>query len=157
MDRFYVDCLERFGALHKEIKNSLQDLDQNAFDWRPADETNSISVLVTHLAAAEVFWAVEIARGREPSRVREEEFLAKGLDGKDLVSILDSALESIQAAFEQMSLSDLGQIRHSKAHQMDVSAGWAILHALEHTAIHVGHIQLTVQFWKEYQSIQGAS
>jgi hypothetical protein len=27
--------------------------------------------------------------------------------------------------------------------------GWALLHALEHTAIHLGHIQITQQLWDQ--------
>jgi len=29
-----------------------------------------------------------------------------------------------------------------------VGVAWAILHALEHTGIHLGHIQVTQQLWQ---------
>jgi hypothetical protein len=34
-------------------------------------------------------------------------------------------------------------------HGNQVSVAWALLHALEHAATHVGHIQLTVQLWHQ--------
>ena len=120
-----------------------------ALDWVPAGNTNSINVLVTHLAAAERFWAADIALGESSDRVRDEEFEADGMTEPQLAQLLDDTLEVIREAFERLTLSDLEQIRHSAQHNMDVTTGWAILHALEHTAQHVGHIQLTVQLWEE--------
>jgi hypothetical protein len=32
--------------------------------------------------------------------------------------------------------------------QEGVTATWAILHALEHVAIHAGHMEITRQFWQ---------
>lgn len=29
-----------------------------------------------------------------------------------------------------------------------VTGRWAVLHALEHTALHLGHLQLTAQLWR---------
>lgn len=145
MEPLFEDLTNRFDALHEEVKKAIRGLDRQALDWIPTGETNSINVLVTHLAAAEKFWAVDVALGKDSDRERPQEFLVSGLLEEDLIKTLDSSLEMIMAAFETMTISDLEQFRHSRQHQMDVTAGWAIFHALEHTAIHVGHIQLTVQ------------
>ena len=147
MEQFFQDLLNRFEGLHEDVKKSIHGLSPEALDWVPAGETNSINVLVTHLAAAEKFWAVDIALGKDSDRQRPKEFLVSGLQEPELIQILDSTLEVLKLGLEMMTIADLEQMRHSKTHQMDVSAGWAILHALEHTAIHVGHIQLTVQLW----------
>ena len=151
METFFRDVLNRFEALHGEAKQAISGLSVDALDWTPSGETNSINVLVTHLAAAELFWAVDIALGKDSDRERPKEFLVRGLREQDLIETLDSAMQALELAFQGLKLTDLKQIRHSKQHQMDVSASWAILHALEHTAIHVGHIQLTVQMWKSRQ------
>ncbi|MGD2028271.1 MAG: DinB family protein [Anaerolineales bacterium] len=149
MEQFYVDCYERFSALHREIKKSIEGLSVEALDWVPAGNTNSINVLVVHLTGAERFWAVDVPTGQSSDRVREEEFEVQGLTGHDLITILDETLADLQAAFDQLTLSDLVQMRQPVGRDMNVTAGWAILHALEHTAQHVGHIQLTVQLWEE--------
>jgi hypothetical protein len=147
MEQFYKVVLDRFNALHTEIKKSIQALDPAALDWVPVGETNSINVLVTHLAAAEKFWAADIPLGRDSERVRAEEFLAANLEVEDLDAILDGTLAQIELAFEQLKVSDLEKKCYSKQHNLDVSAAWAILHALEHSALHVGHLQLTAQLW----------
>lgn len=149
MEQFYADCYDRFTTLHNEIKKAIEDIGEEALDWVPAGNTNSINVLVTHLTKAEKFWAAEIATGQSSDRVRAEEFEAAGLNEVQLVSLLDETLHTLQEAFEHLTLGDLHTMRHSVQHDMDVTTGWAILHALEHTAQHVGHIQLTVQLWEE--------
>ena len=149
MEQFYADCYDRFTELHNEIKKGIEELSVEALDWVPAGNTNSINVLITHLTAAERFWAADIATGQSSDRVRAEEFEAAGMNEVQLVSLLDETLHALQEAFESLSLGDLQTLRHSAQHDMDVTTGWAILHALEHTAQHVGHIQLTVQLWEE--------
>jgi len=149
MELFYADCYERFTFLHNEVKKAIEGLSVEALDWVPAGNSNSINVLVTHLCGAERFWAVDIAPGGTSDRVREEEFKAEGLNEIDLANLLDETLRAINDAFETLTLGSLQTMVHSNQHDMDVTAGWAILHALEHTAQHVGHIQLTVQLWEE--------
>ena len=149
MDQFYRDCLDRFTTQHNEIKKSIRGLSAEALDWVPAGDANSISVLVTHLAAAGRFWAVDAALGLPSSRVRPEEFLVKKLSEEDLISKLDSTLEAITSAFQKLEKVDLDVLRQSEELGIEFTSGWAILHALEHTAIHLGHIQLTAQLWKE--------
>ncbi len=149
MEQFFADCYERFVALHNEVKKAIEGLSVEALDWIPAGNTNSINVLVTHLCRAERFWAAEIATGSQSDRVREVEFEAEGLNVIDLVNMLDETQQAINNAFEQLTLSDLEVMRYSAQNDMNVTTGWAILHALEHTGQHVGHIQLTVQLWEE--------
>jgi uncharacterized damage-inducible protein DinB len=149
MEQYYADCYDRFTDLHKQILVAIEGLDVEALDWVPAGNTNSINVLVTHLCAAERFWAADIATGRSSDRIRENEFKVSGLGNHDLVQLLDDTRQTLQDAFEQLALHDLHTIRHSAQHDMHVTTGWAILHALEHTATHLGHIQLTVQLWEE--------
>ena len=147
MEQFFADCYNRFTELHNEIKKAIEGLSTEALDWIPAGNTNSINVLVTHLTGAEKYWAAEVAAGQQTDRVRAEEFEAANLSQGQLVNMLDETLHTLQEAFEQLSFEDLQAIRHVQ--DMQITAGWAILHALEHTAQHVGHIQLTVQLWEE--------
>ena len=149
MELFYADCYNRFTEMHKEIKKAIEGLGPEALDWIPARNTNSINVVVTHLTESEKFWAADIATGQTSDRVRDEEFEAANLSEAQLVSMLDETLQTLREAFERLSLGDLHTMRHSAQNDMDITTGWAILHALEHTAQHVGHIQLTVQLWEE--------
>ena len=149
MEQFYADCYERFVSLHNEIKKAIEGLSVEALDWIPAGNTNSINVLVSHLCGSERYWAAEIATGSPSDRVREQEFKAEGLNEIDLVNLLDATQRVINDAFEQLTLSDLEVMRYAEQNDMNITTAWAILHALEHSAGHVGHIQLTVQLWEE--------
>jgi hypothetical protein len=55
----------------------------------------------------------------------------------------------LKGAFEKMNLSDLETERIHPRHGNKVSVAFAVLHALEHAATHVGHIGLTVQLWQQ--------
>jgi uncharacterized damage-inducible protein DinB len=149
MEQFYADIYNRFSELHKEVKQAVEGLDSEALDWIPAGNTNSINVLVTHLTESEKYWAADIASGQTSERVRAEEFEAVELNLAQLTAMLDEALDTLKEAFDRLSLDDLHTVRHAVKQDMHITTGWAILYALEHTAQHVGHIQLTVQLWEE--------
>lgn len=149
MEQYFADCYEHFSSLHKEIKKSISGLSVEALDWVPAGNTNSINVLVVHLTEAEKFWAVSVAGNQPSDRVRDEEFEAQGLSEHELVERLDETLSAIQHAFESFTFQELQDLRTSEERDMTVTMGWAILHALEHSAMHIGHIQMTVQLWEE--------
>jgi hypothetical protein len=36
-----------------------------------------------------------------------------------------------------------------------ITAGWALNHALAHTALHIGHAQITRQLWDARQPLAG--
>ena len=54
-----------------------------------------------------------------------------------------------KATFEEMGLGELDEERVSARDGQKYSVAWALSHALEHTALHVGHIQTLGQLWKE--------
>lgn len=153
MERFYEECLDRFRSLHEAVKKSIEVLDEEELDWVPAGDANSINVLVVHLTSAEKFWAADIALGNTSDRNRLDEFEVQGLKKADLFTRLDETLDDLKSAFWQLKLFDLDQVRHSAQHNLNVTTAWAILHALEHTAIHVGHIQLTAQLCSEKSNL----
>ena len=37
----------------------------------------------------------------------------------------------------------------NKDEDATISCGWALLHALEHAYLHLGHLQLTCQMWRQ--------
>ena len=54
-----------------------------------------------------------------------------------------------QNTLTRLTLGDLEQERVSPRDGRMFSVAWALLHALEHTAIHLGHIQITRQLWEQ--------
>jgi len=145
MNPFYEELYNRFHELHHEIEQTLDALPPDVLDWKPAPEMNSIGVLITHLTGAERFLIGDVVMGEPSNRDREAEFQAAGLAKQDLLDRLTTVDAYIKGAFEKMSLVDLEMSRTHPRNGKQVSVSWAILHALEHTGIHLGHIELTVQ------------
>lgn len=135
--------------MHTEMEKAIAGLPPEALDWSPGPGMNSMAVLVAHTAGAERYWIGDII-GQDPSnRVREAEFETTGLTEAVLRQKLQVALEHSQGVLATLSLADLAQPRYSSRHDKDFTAGWALVHALEHTAVHTGHIQLMRQLWEE--------
>jgi uncharacterized damage-inducible protein DinB len=149
MQAFFADYLERLAALHRDIEQAIGGLTPAALDWTPAPDTNSIAALVTHVAGAERFWIGDMAAQMPSNRDREAEFRAGGLDEAALRQRLAQADDFARQAIESLTLADLDAERRSPRTDRTFTAGWALLHALEHTAMHLGHIQLTRQLWEQ--------
>jgi uncharacterized damage-inducible protein DinB len=149
MNPFYNDLLDRFHELHSEVEKSLAGLPQAALDWKPLPEMNSICVLIVHLSAAERYWIGDVVMGDSSNRHREAEFRASGLSA-DALSQRIHAVEAYDAsAFEKLELQDLEKKHINPSNGREFTAAWALTHALEHTAIHLGHIQIMCQLWKQ--------
>lgn len=148
MEIFFQDYLERLQALHHEIAEAIAGLPQAALDWTPAPQANSIAVLVVHLVGAERYWMGDVGLGQPSGRDRAAEFLVAGISSAELVARLESASSYARTALQGLQVADLAAQRVSPRDGQGLTAGWALLHALEHSAIHLGHIQLTRQLWE---------
>lgn len=146
MDPFFAAYLDRLAALHGGIAAELDDLTVEALDWVPGRDMNSLAVLAAHAAGAEQHWIGEVAGGRPPSRVRQKEFAVRGRDAAALLALLDDSFAVAQEVLAALSPADLAAERVRPNGEI-TSAGWALLHALEHTAQHMGHIQIGRQLW----------
>jgi len=153
MHAFFKDFVERLTKLHLDIIEAIKELPPEALDWIPIDhpsaEMNSINVLVTHLAGAERFWIGDMALGDSSGRVRDEEFQVHGLTVDHHTEKINSLTEYAQSALGKIQIDQLEETRFSQAFDQSFTVGWSLLHALEHTAIHLGHIQLTRQLWED--------
>jgi uncharacterized damage-inducible protein DinB len=145
---FCDDLIDRFHELHSDITKALDGCPSEALDWVPGPEMNSIAMLVVHLAGAESYW-IGVAVNEPPDRDRAAEFRTQGLSKKELKAHLVSADGYARQALARFSLPDLESVRKSPRNARTFTAGWCLAHALEHTALHTGHIQLTRQLWKQ--------
>lgn len=151
MESFFADCLQRLTTMHAEMEKAIAGLSLEALDWSPGLEMNSMAVLVAHTAGAERYWIGDVI-GQDPSgRVRAQEFETAGLTESALREKLQAALAHSQGMLAALSLDDLAQPRRSPRDGREVTAGWALAHALEHTAVHTGHLQLMRQLWEQTQ------
>ena len=110
---------------------------------------NSISVLVFHLTGAERYWIGDVAAQEPSDRDRDSEFKVHdvGMDG--VRKRLDDSLAYAHKSLEKLTLQDLETSRTSPRDGRKFTVAWALLHALEHANLHLGHIQITHQLWIE--------
>jgi uncharacterized damage-inducible protein DinB len=149
MNGFYTSYLERLELLHAEIDKAIQGLPQEALDWSPGSEMNTIAVLITHLAGAERYWIGDVGAGEPSGRDRAAEFRVQGLSSEALQKRLTETSQYARQTLSRFTLEDLEQTRISPRDGQEANLAWCLLHALQHTGIHLGHIQLTRQLWEQ--------
>lgn len=149
MANFYADYLNHLDELHTTMAKSIQGLPQEALDWKPGNETNSIAVLITHLTGAERYWIGDVVAGITTPRDRSAEFRVSGIPLETLQKRVADSTAFARQVLDSMALSALEEDRVSPRDGQKFSVSWALLHILEHTGIHLGHIQLTRQLWEQ--------
>lgn len=147
MQPFYTDYLNNLEELHEDILQNISDLPHEAFDWRPFKGGNSLSVLIVHLVGAERYWFSDFVAGVPSGRDRESEFKVKNLKLEELSLRLQESRSFGAQVLDNLNLDDLAKKRMSLRSDHEVSVAWALEHTLKHTAIHLGHIQITRQLW----------
>jgi len=147
--------LERIDDVRSQVANLLADLPPEALNWRPiagSDDhaTNSLAVLATHLAGAEHFWIAEVVAGYPATRDRDLEFKAEVGGAGPLLDRLAEVAAETKSVLSNLSAEALGETRLVRERVVPVR--WALLHVIDHSSLHLGHIQLTYQLWQGGQA-----
>lgn len=148
--------LNRLDDLHNQISGLIAELPSEALNWRPIEgkddhATNSLAVLTVHLAGAEHFWMAEVIDGRPETRDRDAEFVTVATSATELIQLLEKAAGETREVFSTLSESDLNGTRQTKGRVVPVR--WCILHVIDHTSLHLGHMQMTYQLWTGGKSV----
>ena len=151
MERFFADFLNKLQAMHVELITALEELSQPALDWTPAKGANSLAVIAFHTAGSERFWIGDCIAGEPSGRDREAEFRIGSLGAAALKERLDLSLAYVGGVLERLTLDDLQSMRTLNDGRQ-VAVGWILAHVLSHTATHVGHAQVTRQWWEQSQA-----
>lgn len=149
---YFADVIESIanGALQSLEGLSTDQLNQHL----SLPETNTLFAIAAHLIGATEFWTVHAAMGKPVVRDRDAEFTANGsLD--DLKARYGEALPRIRAAISDLDGDDLtnpcaGERRVAwRSDPQTMTIADCLLHAVEHAALHQGHIQMTRQMLLE--------
>ena len=149
MHPLFEDCLDRFKTLLDDFAQAIAGLPQEALDWTPGPDLNSLAVLVVHTTGSARYWVGDVCLGDESERDRDAEFRARGFDEAALRQRLDDTMQYMQSALERLTLDELTELRPAAGRDRKYRVSYALLHALEHTALHVGHAQITRQLWDQ--------
>ncbi|CAN5684998.1 hypothetical protein BH23CHL5_BH23CHL5_08350 [soil metagenome] len=158
---FLQAIIDQFGELFGQVIEALEGVPESDLgSWRTPlahGEINTMFGLATHIAGATSFWVLEAVGGRDQQRRRLEEFAAQG----SLDSLRGRYLElmhDIEFVILAQTPEDLASTYRREANSVQgVSAAErtkasCIVHALEHVALHVGHLQLQRQLWDQEQA-----
>jgi hypothetical protein len=152
MEPFAAAYVMRLQELVRGYESALQGLSPEALDWRPGPEMNSLTVLVTHAAAAARYLVGDVIAGEPSGRVRAEEFVTVGQDAEQLRQRLQEVSTYCQNVVGKLTMADLGQERFSAQHNGNYSVAWFLLRTLDHLSEHMGHAQLTRLLWEQRQA-----
>jgi hypothetical protein len=119
----------------------LEDLDDLQLRWRPAPTANSHGVIVVHLGYAERLWFRAIFAGEEMDMTwRQHMFeLPDGWSAHDAIRFYRAETAAADAVLDAADSFDLP----SKAPVRPTTLRWIVNHAIEETARHVGHMDIT--------------
>lgn len=142
--------LDRINDLRRMVSEIVADLPAEALNWRPLPEgqdeaVNSLAVLVAHVAGAEHFWVGEVIGGRPSTRNRPAEFETRVSGAEELLKLLAAAgieTQEVLSRLEEPSLAETRQVENRT-----VTVRWALLHVVDHSSLHLGHMQITRQLW----------
>ena len=132
------------------MRAAVVGLSSEALNERPAgDDTNPIAVLVVHAVKSTRSW-LSVARGLPvPERDRPAEFLTKVADADELLASFDPVAADCRELLDTDAAFDGGVIREDPRDGEQVTAIWALVHAVEHLREHVAHAELTRQLWQD--------
>ena len=150
MHTLFADFLQRLDILFNDMNKAIEGLPVAALDWVPGDDMNSLCVLVVHTCGAMRYWIGDMGVNDPSGRIRDNEFNVSGLTADELRARIAESLAYAQKALNDLTLDDLSKSIPSPNHQgREFIVSWSLLHALEHTALHVGHAQITRQLWDQ--------
>ena len=144
----FAVVLERIARRSLTQFRDISDVDLN----RPLElpESNTAFVLATHLIGSAEYWVLEAACGCDVQRDRPSEFRCSGT-AAELVARYErwlTAMQELLPALPDEWLDQPANIAaryHPTSDKEPMTVRDALLHAVEHCALHQGHLELTRQ------------
>ncbi len=152
MHVIFAEYMKLMEALYQGFGAAIEGLSIEALDWTPGSDMNSLAVLVVHTTGATSFLVGEIAGDIPANRDRAGEFKTAGWDEAKLNAHLNKSLELVRGVVEKLTVDDLTKTRFNAERNRTYVYAEAIFHALDHTALHVGHAEITRQLWDQRQA-----
>ena len=147
--------LERIEDVRGQVVQLITGLSAEALNWRPVESeddhvTNSLAVMASHVAGAEHFWIHEVVGRNPPTRQRDQEFVTVVDNPARLLDKLNTVADETRQVFSTLTDENLNSTRYVR--ERTVPVRWAILHVIDHTSLHLGHMQITWQLWHSGQA-----
>ncbi len=139
------------GEAFDTLRRVVDGLPPEALNWEPAGpETNSITVLVTHaMSATRLLLNLAVALPL-PERDRPAEFRARAESAEELRRHIDDLAAQCDRVLDRAAGVDWGEVRRRTRDDgsvMEMSAAYALLHAVDHLRGHTDEASLTRHVW----------
>ena len=122
-----------------KVERCLELLGEDDVWWRANEASNSIGNLMLHLDGSTRMWILRVAGGRQVVRDRDSEFAERGpIPRSALLARLRATLAEVDEVLATLTERILLERRPST--QGEVTVLWAVLHGVEHFAMHTGQI-----------------
>ena len=149
-------------SLANQILEALDGIPDDALGtWMPSaasdgGEMNTFAAIAVHTASSGRWMLNHMVLGEEVARDREAEFRATATQAQ-IRALYAEWMEELAANLARLDEVDLAQLPPSirPAHPDWNRAAW-LLHMVDHTGIHAGHVQIQRQLWDAEQA-NGAS
>jgi hypothetical protein len=144
---YLSDALRRLRGHRKLVERALAQVSDADFFRSPAPESNSIAVIVKHLAGnmRSRFTDFLTSDGEKPGRKRDGEFVVEGDSREDLMREWDAGWECVLSAITPLTPADLGRTVRIATEPHTVIG--AINRHLAHFAYHSGQIAYLAKEW----------
>lgn len=141
------DALRRLKGHRRLVEKALAQVSDEAFFRQLDPDSNSIAVIVKHLAGnmRSRFTDFLTTDGEKPDRDRDGEFVLAGETREELMRAWDAGWENVLAAVEPLTTEDLGRTVTIATEPHSVVG--AINRHLAHFAYHAGQIAYLAKHW----------
>lgn len=125
---------------------ALDPLPVETFSWQPPiAEGNSLAAICAHAISSSEWWVLSCVGQRPLERDRDSEFAAD-LSWAQMRPRFVSFLAEAEQLIAGMDSEQLAAIsRHPAGDRMNRRC---LTHTVEHLGLHLGHIEITVDWWK---------
>jgi len=143
------------GKIERNVRHLIGELhgvpDEDMNRHMEIQPSNTLYQLGFHVLGSARFWAITLAGGEDFHRDRPAEFVSSG-SGEALIADLEELIERLHTRLDPLDSADLTRLTSGSSHHRSVDPDAdglplrdSLLHALEHTALHLGHAQITRQ------------
>jgi uncharacterized damage-inducible protein DinB len=132
---------EQFERVHQEIFKWSEGLTDDQLNWKPpAQDTNSIGALISHILGAEMFAVVERIGGQSVSRDRSAEF-ANRVTRDGLMQRRAEVERRVRETLGKVTAADLSRVVTTPNGQAPV--GNFLIYLVSHVSGHMGQVIMT--------------
>jgi len=142
--------LAQLRQIHGQARAILDGLDAHGLCWVPAEDANSVAVLLVHLLGSEIETLLTVA-GRPCSRDRDAEFRMRIWSRRELFELLEGADELVDDIGPDLTaglLRRLVALPTLPADERRPGTTWLVA-ACGHAREHLGQMMLTAQLYNQ--------